>query len=59
MSERIGELLFTFAHLSVLFGNISGWKLEAAMGWLIYGPSQVSSKARLHTQLVCMDHEPY
>jgi hypothetical protein len=27
MSEAVGELLFTFAYLSILTGHIRGWKL--------------------------------
>jgi hypothetical protein len=30
MSERVGELLFTFAYMSVLTGSIHGWKVEVA-----------------------------
>ena len=29
---------------------------EAAAGAAVYGPSQVITKVRSHTQLVCMDH---
>jgi len=51
MSEGVGELLFTFAYLSILTVRIHGWKLWSyCSGSLIVGgPFQVSIKARPHT----------
>jgi hypothetical protein len=56
MSNGVGEHLFTFAYLSLLTGSICGWKLKLLQQ--LHGPTQVSHKARPHTQLVCMDHRP-
>ena len=55
MSEGVGELLFTFAYLSILTGRIHGWKLWSCCsdGLIVEGPSQVSTKARpTHSECV-------
>jgi hypothetical protein len=61
MSEGVGELLFTFAYLSILIGRICAWKLWSycSGGLIVEGPSQVSTKARPHSKRVCMDHGPW